>query len=159
MSQHFMKMALLVLSVGFLGLTGCASKMSKSDCGTTDFYKMGLKDGQKGRGQEKFNEAQAQCQEQGVTVPADQYSYGRKVGLTEYCTESLAKKDARNGSPNELCKTEAVPPYLSAYDAELSKARADAERNLQNIQKSKGKIEAKESQAQEELKRLGAPAK
>ncbi|RYF38151.1 MAG: DUF2799 domain-containing protein, partial [Cytophagaceae bacterium] len=115
MLQRFKSVAIVALGVGLMGLSGCASKMSKSECGTTDFYKMGLKDGEKGRNQDKFNEAQAQCQEAGVTIPADQYSYGRKVGLTEYCTPSLAKKDARNGSMNELCKIEAVPPYMSAY--------------------------------------------
>lgn len=157
MFQQFRNTAVLALCVGLLSLSGCASKMSKSECGSTDFYKMGLKDGEKGRNQDKFNEAQAQCQEAGVTIPAEQYNYGRKVGLTEFCTDSLARKDARNGSMNSLCQQEAVPPYLSAYNAELSKARAEAERNLQNIQKSKGKIEAKESKAQEELNRLGQP--
>lgn len=158
MIKDLKKFVVVALGIGVISLSGCASKMSKDECGSTDFYKMGLKDGQKGRNQDKFNEAQAQCQEAGVTIPAEQYNYGRKVGLTEFCTESLAKKDARNGSMNELCQKEGVPPYLSAYNAEIAKARADAERNLQNIQRSKGKIEAKEAKAQEELNRLAPPA-
>ena len=86
--------------------TGCASKMTKTECEQKDYYELGLKEGKKGANRDHFNEITQQCQEQGVTTAADKYTYGRQVGLADFCSDSRAKKDANNNVTDSVCLNE-----------------------------------------------------
>jgi len=125
--------------------------MSKSDCEKADFYAIGLKDGKDGKNGDRLNDIKAMCSSHGVTVAEDKYTYGRKVGLTEHCDESQAKKDAKKGITDSICAKEAVPPYQTAYSKAVIEEREARAKDLKNLQNNKQKLEKREGELQSQI--------
>ena len=55
--------------VAVLGLSGCASKMTKQECESTDFYQMGVDDGSHGRTADRYAQQSQECKQDGVGAP------------------------------------------------------------------------------------------
>ena len=137
-----------------VGLSACATGMSKKDCETKDYYQMGLEDGKDGKGAERLQHVTEVCSKQGVAVTADKYNYGRQVGLASYCTESRAQSDVKEGRGDSICIKDKVPPYETAYAKQIEKGRMDQEANLKDVQKEQGKLQEKQDKIQKNLNQL-----
>ena len=134
-----------------LSFSACSSKMSKSDCEKADYYELGYKDGKKGGSGERLGQLKDTCGSQGVTVNEDNFNYGRKVGLTEYCDAGQAEKDAKKGVTDSICLKEKVPPYEFAYNKAIVEHKDDVAKNLQKIQSEKNELQQKEDKLQAQL--------
>jgi hypothetical protein len=143
--------SLVLLPLLALGFTGCAGKMSKADCEKTDFYQVGLKDGKAGRGPERLAELNSMCVEHGVPAGDSKYTYGRQVGLTEYCSDSRAASDAKAGRTDSICAKEKVPPYQTAYARALEAEKANRAKELKKVENSKAELDKKAGKLQSEL--------
>lgn len=153
--QTFRKSLLsLSLAVPFALLAACSGKMSKSDCEKADFYEIGLKDGQKGKGAERLNEIKEMCSAHGVAVAEPRYTYGRQVGLAEYCDADRAEDDAEDGKTDSICLKEKVPPYETAYLKEIQKRREAKAEDLRELQKNKDKLSQREAELQSQLNQI-----
>jgi hypothetical protein len=141
----------LAMPVALLGLSACSGKMSKSDCEKSDFYEIGLKDGKNGKNADRLGEIKEMCSSHGVTVAEDKYTYGRKVGLTEFCDEGQAKKDAKKGVTDSVCAKEAVPPYQTAYNKAVVEEREAKAKDLKKLQDNKQKLEKREGELQSQI--------
>lgn len=148
LSALFLTVAMPLSLVAF---SACSSKMSKSDCEKADYYEIGLKDGKKGKGAERLEEIKGMCSAQGVAVAEEKYTYGRKVGLTDYCDEGQAKKDAKKGITDSVCAKEAVPPYQTAFTKAVADERAARAEALKELQADRAKIEKREGELQSQL--------
>lgn len=156
MTKQTLRKSLLSLSlvVPFALLGACSGKMSKSDCEKADFYEIGLKDGRKGNSAERLEEIKGMCGEHGVTVAEPRYTYGRQVGLAEYCDADRAEDDAKDGKTDSICLKEKVPPYETAYLKEIQKRREAKAEDLAKLQKSKDELSKKEAELQSQLNQI-----
>ncbi|RYZ97862.1 MAG: DUF2799 domain-containing protein [Proteobacteria bacterium] len=141
----------VAVPVALLSFTACSGKMSKSDCEKADFYEIGLKDGKKGKDGSRLADITATCGSHGVTVVEDKYTYGRKVGLTEFCDASQAQKDAKKGITDSICAKEAVPPYQTAYSKAVIDEREAKAKEIKELQARKGKLEKREGELQNQI--------
>lgn len=137
-----------------IGFAGCASHMSKQECESKDLYKMGLQDGQDGKDTAGLQKYTNECQAQGVAVAPEKYNYGRQVGLAKYCDDSRAKEDARKGKTDSVCSREKVPPYMSAYDAQLALLRKQHERDLKDVESNQAKLQKREQELKGQLNKV-----
>lgn len=143
----------LALSLA-IGLAGCATRLTRQDCDSTDFYKMGVEDGNDGRSSERFTSLSDRCKEIGATVVNNKYLYGRQVGLAKFCTDSRAERDAQNGMQTSVCMQEKVPPYERAYNLALSKLKERKTNALRDVQDSQSSLQKKEDGLDQDLKRI-----
>ena len=141
--------------VALTALAGCASgQITADDCGDNDAYEIGLEDGQDGK-HARLPELRNACSASDLTRLEERYEYGRRVGLVEFCDDEQAKKDARAGSPNPVCREVPVPPYQAAYNKELQDSQEDMRKEMAKLEEEKAEI----LKRQEELKaRLATPA-
>lgn len=140
--------------VSLCGLAGCSSKMTKNDCEQKDLYKMGLEDGQDGKDNANFQRYASTCQPMGVTVSAEKYDYGHQVGMTSYCSTGRAEDDAKAGKTDSVCMTQKVPPYLSAYDAQLGKLKKRREADLKQNEKDQARLQQQNDKLKNGLNKI-----
>jgi hypothetical protein len=140
--------ATLLFFVLFFGLAGCAGRITKADCEKANFYEMGLDDGQDGETVERLTRYKNACSAEGVAVLEERYNYGYQVGLAEYCDESRGRSDSKKMVRTAVCVEGKVPPYITAYNAELAKNKNKVAEELAKIQKSKDELQ----KAYDELK-------
>ena len=76
-------------AMAVLALSGC-STVSKSECQSGDWYDIGVRDGARGHGEERFLENAKACAKHGISADRERWLDGRMRGLERYCT-------ARNG--------------------------------------------------------------
>ena len=148
------KWAMIAAVVSLCGLAGCAGKMTKSDCEQKDLYKMGLEDGQDGKDNSSFQKYAASCQPMGVNVTAEKYDYGHQVGMTSYCSNSRAESDANAGKTDSICVTQKVPPYLTAYDAQLARLKKRRESDLKQNEKDQAKLQQQNDKLKSGLNKI-----
>jgi hypothetical protein len=72
-----MNMPSFLILVSCLALSGCAT-MSSEDCRSTDWYRLGERDGE--TGPSLIDDYSAQCAAHGVRPDAARYSEGQKSG-------------------------------------------------------------------------------
>lgn len=110
--------------VAFATLPGCAP-VSKSECQTGDWYDIGLRDGARGYGEERFLENAKACAKHGLTADRERWLDGRMHGLERYCTpRSGFEHGASNDSYAGVCQQFGEDRFLEAFN--LGKQLADA---------------------------------
>ncbi|MGH8262449.1 MAG: DUF2799 domain-containing protein [Steroidobacteraceae bacterium] len=120
----------LVVLIAVAAMSGCAP-VSKSECQTGDWYDIGVRDGARGYGEERFlGNAQA-CAKHGLTADRERWLDGRMQGLQRYCTPHNAfEVGARNESYGGVCRQFDEGGFMRAYSLgrDLAEARATRSR-------------------------------
>lgn len=120
--RYYILIALLL--VGAATLPGCAP-VSKSECRTGDWYDIGLRDGARGYGEERFLQNAQACAKHGITADRERWLDGRMRGLERYCTPRNAfDQGASSQSYVGVCKQFDEDRFLHGYN--LGKQLADA---------------------------------
>ena len=111
------KLSLLLLTVVFAGLSGCAS-MSGDECMTSDWSAIGYEDGARGYTTDRLGKHRKACAKHGVTPDFSAYQSGRDQGLVEYCQPGRGFSVGVNGgSYNGVCSISQEANFLDAYNA------------------------------------------
>jgi hypothetical protein len=111
------KLGLLLLTVVFAGLSGCAS-MSGDECMTSDWSAIGYEDGARGYTTDRLGKHRKACAKHGVTPDFSAYQSGRNQGLVEYCQPGRGFSVGVNGgSYNGVCSVNQEADFLDAYKA------------------------------------------
>jgi hypothetical protein len=105
----------LMLSLGILALSGCAS-MSGDECATSDWSAIGYEDGSRGYTSDRFGNHRKACAKHGITPDFQAYQQGRTDGLVEFCQPSRGYNLGASGSRyNGVCSVGLEPDFLDAY--------------------------------------------
>jgi hypothetical protein len=99
-------------------LAGCATAPSTSpaSCLATDWYGLGVQDGQQGRVLGARNSIAASCAEWGVPPDMPAYHAGREAGLASFCRPERAFDLGASGSSYDgVCAAHDEWLFLSAY--------------------------------------------
>lgn len=144
----------LVLIAALASFVSCSSAKTKKECEETNYYEMGLHDGEAGKSAERLQRLTVECANLGVEAAAPQYGYGRQAGLQKYCNVDRARADAKSGKSDSMCWNEAVPAYQTAYREALSKRQQDKRADLRNLEESQVKAQKKNGEIQSELQQI-----
>lgn len=111
-----------MLAISIIGMNACASNMSKKECETADYYQLGLDDGRNGREPMRLRALIDSCANQGFPVPTAQYTYGRDVGLAQFCSEKRLDDSAEDRKkmlcpPEKLGRRENGPSEMTLNPA------------------------------------------
>lgn len=132
--------ALLVL---FAMLSGCASGLSKQECGVADWRAIGYEDGVKGWSQARIGEHRKACAKHGVTPNLDAYRSGWEEGVERYCQPGNGYHEGRTGRTyGGVCPSQLESAFLAAYHSgrELHDLQAKVHRVAQKLQRDRARV-------------------
>jgi len=75
-----------LLLVGLLAALSACTTLSREECSSGDWRKIGIQDGNDGRPAERFDRHVKACGREGSLSGREQYMAGRESGLATYCT-------------------------------------------------------------------------
>jgi ribosome modulation factor len=111
-----------VIRFGLFGLLvlaqGCAT-LSKQDCETADWAKIGYDDGYQGKPHDTFLKHKEACNKHGIVANLDVYKVSYSQALVEeYCTESRGYNLGLEGRKyNDVCPKQIESEFLTGYRA------------------------------------------
>lgn len=135
----------LALALSALSLTQCTS-LSLEECRSSDWYSLGLADGNRGATASQLNQYQKDCHEFNLKVDAAQWQQGYQQGLINYC---LPENGYRVGLAGEhyygVCSNnQFVERYNQGYEQYLVNQRlAEIAERLYAIDSEIGSIDNK----------------
>lgn len=95
--RFYFILACLVIS------TGCTT-LTKEDCKSANWQKIGYADGLYGELPSKIKEHNYACMEANVTADQEAYEKGRQAGLVQFCTPAKVYRAGATGAPfNNVC--------------------------------------------------------
>lgn len=150
-APHRTVLAVLLLA---LGLSSCATPVTKEECMAMDWRTVGFEDGAAGHPASRISVHRKACGEHGVAPDFDLYQAGRSEGLREYCTAANGYRiGAAGGDYAGVCPAQREEDFLKAYSEgreahamrervtttgnQLASARRDLERAEKALAKSK----------------------
>ena len=102
-------------ALAVLALSGCAT-VSKSECQSGDWYDIGVRDGARGYGEERFLENAKACAKHGLSADRERWLDGRMRGLERYCTaQNGFAVGAQNGGYAGVCPRPDDEQFLHGY--------------------------------------------
>ena len=150
--QH--RISLLVLTLGVLGLSGCAT-MSSDECMTSDWSAIGYEDGSHGYTMDRMGQHRKACAKHGVTPDFTAYQDGRDRGLVDYCQPGRGfNVGANGGSYQGVCHVNLEGDFLDAYNtghhlyslrSNVSRASSSINSKNREIEKIDDKVAVKEA--------------
>jgi Protein of unknown function (DUF2799) len=143
----------LIAAFSVLNLCACTS-MSKKECGTANWTKLGHEDAEKGYALSKYEKRETQCMEHNTIADRDKYMSGYKAGLKKFCTYDSGHDFARYGGHYEnSCPKEFENEFLKGFNlgaAERKAAELEEELEERNKQLEAEREEARRNE--EELR-------
>ncbi len=104
------------LAMACLGLSSCATTLSKNECLAMDWRTIGYEDGAHGYPGSRIGVHRKACGEYGVTPDFDAYQKGRNEGLLEFCTAANGYRvGASGGQYGGVCPAEREEDFLMAW--------------------------------------------
>lgn|GEM_PF-1329459 len=98
-------------------LCACAS-MSKSECLSADWHRIGVQDGARGYGSSRVNQHAKACSKHGVIPDRAAWENGRLQGIRIYCrAENGFTVGRRNRGYQGVCPPELEPAFMAAFNA------------------------------------------
>lgn len=150
----------LIAAAIFVLFIAEASAISASKCQNKDWYKEGVKFGEKGEPEDKVIKNQEACQKKGVEIPITEYKRGWQEGISKYCNADNAyklgfkKKKAGKNCPLEL-KTNFDRFY--AWGKEASQVEKDIKKSQKKLKRKKrdlSKTQKKAKKLESEVEKL-----
>lgn len=114
------KAMLRILIPSFIGLsialTGCAT-LTRDECKSGDWHKIGLNDGNDGRTESRFKQHGKACELDRSEVSKAAYMAGREKGLANYCTKVRGYREGALGQKYyDVCKGASGVQFLSGFE-------------------------------------------
>jgi hypothetical protein len=104
------------LALACLGLSSCATTLSKNECEAMDWRTVGYEDGAAGYPGSRIGVHRKACGEHGVAPDFDQYQAGRAEGLLEFCTAANGYRlGAAGGQYGNVCPVEREGEFVRAF--------------------------------------------
>ena len=99
-----------------LALTGCAT-LSRDECKSGDWYKIGLQDGSDGRTEERFKKHGKACDLDRSEASRTAYMEAREKGLAIYCTKVRGYREGALGQKyHGVCSPQTASAFLSGFE-------------------------------------------
>lgn len=106
---------ILILSIAIIATTGC-SLMSKKDCLTSDWEKLGFDAASSGKSSEQFNHLAQACEKYNIAANQVNFKKGYDNGLVTYCTfDSGLKRGSKGKSFKTMCDPERFSQYKKGF--------------------------------------------
>ena len=104
------------LALACLGLSSCATTLSRNECQSMEWRIVGYEDGAAGQPGSQIGAHRKACAEHGVSPDFDAYQAGRAEGLREFCTATNGYRiGAAGGQYAGACPAEREEPFLRAF--------------------------------------------
>lgn len=137
----WVRFAFGAVAASFVVGTGCAT-LSKSDCMSGDWVRIGRQDGTEGHTRSRFAKHVEACEKHGVSPNRLKYEAGYKEGLVAYCTEENGFEVGRRGERYEnVCPASREGAFMSRYRA--GKEMYEVEQRLKSVDSDISSIEHK----------------
>ena len=108
---------LIILLAGMsIALSGCAT-LSRDECKSGDWHKIGVQDGNDGRLPERFKQHGKACELDRSEASKAAYTAGREKGLAIYCTQVRGYREGALGQKYlGACPAQSAGQFLSGYE-------------------------------------------
>lgn len=133
-----MSIRYIVLFMGIVSITGCATTWSEQKCHQLNWYNLGVSDGSKGLN--RIDYYAQKCAQTSIKPNALQYQQGVQEGIfTGYCTVNhFASLGQKNIPFKPICPANQMPQLTQAYNeakkqAHLEKVVTNAEQELNHL--------------------------
>lgn len=151
-----MKISMCITLACLILLSGC-STLDEQECRTTDWYQLGIHDGQQGTPANLLDEHNDSCRRYGILPDRSQYLEGRNVGLLEYCQLGNAFRTGINGEEYKGACPLDVDMRFRRYNAaalEVYNSRKQIENIDGQISKKEKKLDKEDITEKEKLQLL-----
>lgn len=99
-----------------IALSGCAT-LSRDECKSGDWHKIGLNDGNDGRTESRFKQHGKACELDRSEVSKAAYMAGREKGLANYCTKVRGYREGALGQKYyDVCKGPSGVQFSSGFE-------------------------------------------
>ncbi|GBE44227.1 hypothetical protein BMS3Bbin10_02318 [bacterium BMS3Bbin10] len=167
--------------IGLSAALSACTTLSREECSSGDWRKIGVQDGSDGRPAERFNRHVKACGREGTAPDRELYLAGRQKGLATYCTSVRGYREGALGQKYYgVCPPQSEGQFqtgfklgdsiyrLEAQISDMNDAFFAASQGLQNksisdsertrLSQEQTRLQAEEVRLNEELKRLRAQA-
>lgn len=111
--HHIHRTLLVGISIA---LTGCAT-LSRDECKSGDWHKIGVQDGSDGRTEDRFKKHGKACELDRSEVSKAAYMAGREKGLAIYCTRVRGYREGALGQKYlGVCSPQTAVQFLSGFE-------------------------------------------
>ncbi len=170
-----------ILMIGLpLALSACTT-LSREECSSGDWRKIGVQDGNDGRPAERFDRHVKACGRAGTAPDREQYLAGRQKGLATYCTSVRGYREGALGQKYyNVCPAQAEGQFQTGFRlggriyqlerqiSDVSDAFFASSQGLKNktisaserarLSQEQARLQADEARLNEELNRLRTQA-
>jgi len=102
--------------VGLSAMLSACTTLSREECSSGDWYKIGVQDGTDGRPAERFDRHVKACGREGKASDREQYLTGREKGLISYCTTVRGYREGELGQKYyDVCPQLSVSQFQTGY--------------------------------------------
>ncbi|MFO1425667.1 MAG: DUF2799 domain-containing protein [Steroidobacteraceae bacterium] len=132
-----------MVAIAVLALSGCAT-VSRNECRTGDWFDIGVRDGARGWGEERFLDDAKACARHGLAADREAWLQGRERGLERYCTARNGfDVGAQGGSYGGVCPRLREDEFLHGYSLgqDLAQVRAEMARRDHRIHELRERLE------------------
>ena len=143
---------LITLMAGLsIALTGCAT-LSREECNSGDWHKIGLQDGSDGRLEDRFGKHAKACELDRSEVSKAAYMEAREKGLAIYCTKLRGYRIYLT----EVKLSDSANAFFAVSQKLQQPSLSDADRVP--LLQEQTRLQAEEGRLKEELKNLRSQA-
>jgi hypothetical protein len=108
---------LIILMAGIsIALSGCAT-LSRDECQSGDWHKIGIQDGSDGRTEDRFKTHAKACELDRSDVSRAAYMEARQKGLEIYCTQVRGYREGSLGQKYlGVCPVQSATQFLTGFE-------------------------------------------
>jgi len=112
-----MQRILITILAGMsIALTGCAT-LSRDECKSGDWHKIGMQDGSDGRTEDRFKKHAKACELDRSDVSRTAYMEARQQGLAKYCTHVRGYREGSLGQKYYgVCPPQTASQFLTGFE-------------------------------------------
>ena len=170
-----------IILIGLSLALGACSTLSREECSSGDWRKIGVQDGNDGRPAERFERHVKACGREGTAPDRELYMAGRQKGLATYCTSVRGYREGALGQKYYgVCSPQTEKTFQTGFQlgsriysmeaqiSDLNDAYFAASQGLQNssiseserarLTQEQARIQAEQTRVKEDLKRLRGQA-
>ncbi len=105
-----------LLLIGLSVALSACTTISREECSSGDWLKIGIQDGADGRPAERFDRHVKACGREGTPPDRQQYQAGRETGLVTYCTAVRGYREGALGQKYyDVCAPESASQFQIGY--------------------------------------------
>jgi len=143
-TETMRKILIFILAVSTTILTACTT-MSKQECETADWNKLGYKDASVGKTTEMFERRQNACSKHEIVANESQYAHGYTEGLKIFCTYDSGVDYGHTGAHYaHQCPRDLETEFMKGY--RLGKAEHERDALKSELEDKERELRDKEAE-------------